>query len=978
MIEIFAHGDLLIERDNRMTLAGRAGQHQQGLPSPGTRIGSYELIRELGRGGMGAVYMARDVKLGRRVAIKFLHTEQPETTRRFIVEGRATARCSHENIVVIHDVGEHLGHPFMVLEYLQGKPLGKLLDRPLPPQRVLELIVPVVRALACAHEQGIIHRDLKPDNIFVTDAGTVKVLDFGIAKLGQDTFPDDLPSEPPADIPGERAGDLAGAANTGDTEQAGLTRRGAIMGTLAYMSPEQWGVDEVDARSDLWAVGIILYRMVAGKHPLAPLQGRELMVTGILSEPMPSVRSACPDLPDELAAVIDRCLRKPKAERIGSARELLAALEPLLLGRQTRSLQTYDNPYPGLGAFQEADAGRFFGRGREIAAALARLREQPLLGVVGPSGVGKSSFVRAGVLPAVKQSGEPWTGIVVRPGRHPLGSLAQALAPFLHGDATETTRAGTSPGDVTPEQLAERLRAEPGYLGSALRSRARRRNQRVLLVIDQLEELYTLVANASERLAFTACLASAADDPSAPVRVVVTIRSDFIDRVAEDSYFMAELARSLFFLAPPGRDSLRDALVEPAEQAGYQFESPAMVQHMLDHLTETHGALPLLQFAASKLWERRDRGRRLLTEDSYREIGGITGALASHADSVIAELAPAGQALARTVLVALVTPERTRAVVPLRELGELGGGPRATADVEYLVTHLAQARLLVIQTGGVAEGDASAGAPGAAVEIVHESLIHTWPRLRRWLDENQDDAAFLAELRNAARQWQARGRPSGLLWRGEAMEEARRWHRRYHGELPEAQRDYLAAVFHLADRSRRMRRVLLGGAFGFMTLLVAAAAVALLVIRDAERKAAEKAIEAQNAANVAQERLEQVEQKERERARAAEEAQASERKAQANAQALARSNAELAEQADALARSLEAATKARRKEREAKNLALENEAQARQAEEEAHLIIQRLQQKLEDMSDRIRELEELLETLIDDVQVQPAAMGGAR
>jgi serine/threonine protein kinase len=958
--------------------------HPDALPPPGTRIGSYELVRELGRGGMGAVYMARDLKLGRRVALKFLHTEHPETTRRFIYEGRATARCSHENIVVIHDVGEHEGHPFMVLEYLQGKPLGKLLGQSLPPQRALELIVPVVRALVCAHEQGIIHRDLKPDNIFVMDAGTVKVLDFGIAKLAQEALSDDVVEALPAAAARADArdtGDIDDApdtGNTGDTEQSGLTRRGAIMGTLAYMSPEQWGVDEVDARSDIWAVGIILYRMLAGKHPLAPLQGRELVVTGILSEPMPSVRSACPDLPDELAAVIDRCLRKPKAERMGSARELLAALEPLLLGRQTRSLQTYDNPYPGLGAFQEADASRFFGRGREITAALARLREQPLLGVVGPSGVGKSSFVRAGVLPAVKQSGESWTGVVVRPGRHPLGALAQALAPFLQGESTETTRAGTAPGDMSIEHLTGRLRTEPGYLGSALRGRARRRGQRVLLVIDQLEELYTLVADTRERLAFTACLASAADDAGAPVRVVLTIRSDFLDRVAEDSYFMAELARSLFFLAPPGRDSLREALVEPAEQAGYRFESPAMIQHMLDHLAESHGALPLLQFAASKLWEQRDRGRRLLTEESYRDIGGITGALASHADAIIAELPPAGQALARTVLVALVTPERTRAVVSLRELGELGSGSRAVEDIQFLVTHLAQARLLVIQTGGQTDAAAAADMTGATVELVHESLIHTWPRLRRWLDENQDDAAFLAELRNAARQWQARGRPSGLLWRGEAMEEARRWHRRYHGELPEVQRDYLAAVFHLADRSRRLRRVLLGGAFGFMTLLVAAAAVALIVIRDAEREAARQAIAAQESAEMAESRLLQVEEKERDRTRAEAEARASEKKAQANAQALGRTNAELAQQTEALVRSLEAATRARRKEREAKNLALENEAQARQAEEEAHLIIQRLQQKLEDMSDRIRELEELLETLIDDVQVQPAAAGGAR
>ena len=129
------------------------------------------------------------------------------------------------------------------------------------------------------------------------------------------------------------------------------------------------------------------------------------MVTGVLEEPMPSVRSACPDLPDELADVIDRCLQKRKDQRIGSARELLDALEPLLPGRYVRRLRSDESPYAGLKSFQESDAHRFFGRSREVAAAVTRLRDTPLLGIVGPSGVGKSSFVRAGIVPALKVVG---------------------------------------------------------------------------------------------------------------------------------------------------------------------------------------------------------------------------------------------------------------------------------------------------------------------------------------------------------------------------------------------------------------------------------------------------------------------------------------------------------------------------------------------------------------------------------------------
>ena len=320
------------------------------------------------------------------------------------------------------------------------------------------------------------------------------------------------------------------------------------MGTLPYMSPEQWGAGNatVDHQTDLWAVGILLFEMVAGQHPLAPRKGWDLMVTGVLREPMPSVRGVCPDLPDELADLIDRCLQKAKPQRVGSARELLDALEPLLPGRFIRRLRSDESPYAGLKSFQESDAHRFFGRARDVAAAVARLRDAPLLGIVGPSGVGKSSFVRAGVVPALKASGESWSTLVVRPGRSPMAALAYALTPMLSTSASHTgtatapgtaaagatATAVTGTGSVTvsadlsqQQQLVERLYAEPGYLGAALRSRARNRGQHILLFVDQFEELYTQVPDPRERLAFTACLAGVCDDADhpAPPRAVAAL-----------------------------------------------------------------------------------------------------------------------------------------------------------------------------------------------------------------------------------------------------------------------------------------------------------------------------------------------------------------------------------------------------------------------------------------------------------------------
>ncbi|HSP81272.1 MAG TPA: serine/threonine-protein kinase, partial [Myxococcaceae bacterium] len=661
-----------------------------GTPRPGTRIHHYELIRELGSGGMGTVFLARDMRLGRRVAIKFLHSNDPDLTKRFVLEARATARCSHENIVIIYEVGEYGGSPFMVLEYLQGQALTKLISegKRLPPARAVELMVPVVRALACAHEQNIVHRDLKPDNILVTESGTIKVLDFGIAKVLQG-------EEPAGELTGEVRAPSLPVEGLGE-DISNLTRRGAIMGTLAFMSPEQWGIGvPIDHRTDIWAVGIMLFRMIYGKHPLHPLRGEQLMCTGFLDEPMPRLREKVPDVPQELADVVDRCLLKHKEQRFPDALSLLRALEPFLPGRYTRELRIDESPYAGLSSFQETDADRFFGRAHEISALVTRIRDRPLMGVVGPSGAGTSSFVRAGLVPALKRSGEQWETLVIRPGRNPMAALVSIVAPLV-GSST------TLSDDIQEQQkLAERLASEPGYVGTVLRSRARRERRNILLFVDQFEELYTLVPDASVRLAFTACLSAIADDATSPMRVVLSIRSDFLDRVSEDQRFMTELGQGLFFLASPSSEGLRDALVQPAEMAGYRFESEEMISHMLEHLEATQGALPLLQFAATKLWESRDPARNLLTVESYNAIGGIAGALASHADSVLAELSPQARALARAVFLRLVTPERTRAIVSVDELHELS---RGGAEIQRLVAQLVQARLLVVQTGAGASG----------------------------------------------------------------------------------------------------------------------------------------------------------------------------------------------------------------------------------------------------------------------------------
>jgi len=270
----------------------------------------YAELREIGSGGMARVVLAHDRLLERLVALKLLRSNEPELMQRLLNEARITARCQHDNVVVIYEVGQQNGCPYIVLEYLQGKPLSALLDGAwrLPYARAVELLAPVLRALQRVHELGVVHRDLKPDNIFILESGISKLLDFGIAKL--------LAPVPP---------------DSGLAPDPKLTKAGMLVGTYEYMSPEQWSGVGIDHLTDLWACGIVLYTMICGHHPLHPRSGMQLLVTAMLDTPMPSMWGAAPpEVPHELIAVVDRCLRKPKEQRWQTAQDLLVALSPFL------------------------------------------------------------------------------------------------------------------------------------------------------------------------------------------------------------------------------------------------------------------------------------------------------------------------------------------------------------------------------------------------------------------------------------------------------------------------------------------------------------------------------------------------------------------------------------------------------------------------------------------------------------------------
>ena len=314
--------------------------------SPRT-IGDYVVLRELGRGGMGAVYLAQDPVLDRKVAIKVIagYRDHPGARARFLVEARAVARLSHPNVVAVFRAGEHDGEPYLVAEYIDGVALDQV-PRPLAPDVLRELALGLARGLAAAHKEGILHRDVKPGNAIVGKDGTVKLLDFGLAKLDERSgvepaaTPTAAPSTTIADsptVPGTptaRTGDpdatrtftppaneatpSAGAADAGE-----LTQAGSRMGTPRYMPPEAWRGERLTAASDVFSLGLVLWELIAGRHPLAALEPEALPAA---AAHVPSLTTAGVPVRPALARVIDRAVAADPGARPADASALVTAL----------------------------------------------------------------------------------------------------------------------------------------------------------------------------------------------------------------------------------------------------------------------------------------------------------------------------------------------------------------------------------------------------------------------------------------------------------------------------------------------------------------------------------------------------------------------------------------------------------------------------------------------------------------------------
>ena len=442
-----------------------------------------------------------------------------------------------------------------------------------------------------------------------------------------------------------------------------------MVGTIGYMSPEQVRGLPIDHRTDVFSFGVLLYELLSGKHPFR----RETTVgtlTAILEDTPAELSSLSRGVPPALSGIVGRCLEKDREQRFRSAHDLALSLEAVLAAPAgAASLEEVEerSPYPGLSSFTEKDAGQFFGRETEVAALWERVRR--LSGVIGPSGAGKTSFVRAGV---VASSPAGWGTLVCTPGAAPFRGLGQALVPELAGDV---------------EALQRMLSVDDPDVAFDLVSRWRKGHGEALLVVDQFEELFTLnPAEVQERFAsLLGRLARAGD-----VHVLLSLRDDFLMKCA-DHVPIAKVFESLSPIPALSREGLGRALVEPATKRGYRFEDEALVAEMVESVEGARGALPLLAFAVGRLWEKRDREKKVLTRAAYEEIGGVAGALAQHAEATMDRIGATREPTVREIFRNLVTSHGTRAVAEREELLSLFPDRKAAEDVLRL---LVDARLL--------------------------------------------------------------------------------------------------------------------------------------------------------------------------------------------------------------------------------------------------------------------------------------------
>jgi len=742
--------------------------------------GRYRILQVLGSGGFGVVVCALQtgpMGFRRKVAIKRLHhtsTDHTSIDRRsedaLISEARLGGLIRHKNIVAIYNLEQDEDGWLVVMEYVEGMTLFDLLARcrqagaPLPTTTVIDIAAQICSGLAHAHSLtddggrllGLVHRDLKPANLMLTSDGLVKIMDFGIARTQRWTDP----------------------------------LEGMIAGTSTYMSPEQSaGSKKLDHRADLYSLGVVLFELLTMRPP--PSHPVEL-------------REALAGLKPGMRDLLSQALEPDPRDRIASAKAFGAALRAMTQAPNPISIEAVVSswqperteavpggidgnpadvldssssgrrPYRGLRGFDVSDGALFFGRDDESRRLAQRISSEPMVTVTGVSGVGKSSLLRAGVAPLLPDLDFCWC----RPGTAPIASLLVALG-------NDSSR-------------RDELANHPSSIRTLMRPKQ-------VLIIDQAEELFTLTDPSTARV-MANILAQVVQEDEA--RVVLVVREDFFVPLVTLPPLARLAHRVVEVLAPPGRAELHEVLCRPLEDYGYRFEDDALIEEVLDMVENEPAALALLQFCADRLWDDRDTERRCLLRSSYREIGGVSGALAHHAEQVYQTLTQGQRRALRDLMLKLVTHEGTRQPARFRELTETARDAHLTAA---LLDHLITVRLL----------NAREGMDGQAIiEVVHEALIERWARLSQWRNNDREGLLLQQNLKQATQTWNQRGRSADLLWRGDMLAEYHLWRQRSQITLTQTQRDFITCSLAQANRGRRRTLIAVGAVLIALTTLL--------------------------------------------------------------------------------------------------------------------------------------------------------------
>ncbi|MDC3957466.1 protein kinase [Polyangium jinanense] len=796
-------------------------QHLLALPDAERRLGPFLLVEQLGRGGFAPVWLAREIYGAtelRTAAVKLFaigtrsdaSASAAALRRQILEEARSLCQVEHPSVVRFYSlpIDETRGVMGLAMEYVAGSPLAQRIaaEGRLPVPEVIAIGIALASALAAVHRAGLVHRDVKPANV-IEAAGVHKLIDFGIAATDErsaprtrfESGPAELPSLPPETtrLRGS-AEDITRPLELGDGAPLGALER---YGTIGYIDPVVFATGAgATAASDLYALGATLFECLTGRLP-ARSPGGHGFSDAVLDgrHPAPPVGELAPEVPEPLARLVDTLLAPERAARPRSAEQ--TAIELLRIQAElagpSRALPPEDiGPFRGLGRFGEKDRDVYFGRSSEIAATIESVRTRGLVALVGPSGSGKSSLARAGVLPRVAEGalgGWPraWDTVITEPGHDPRAAIAAALSSFV-----------PCAGALTPEALSR-----------ALVTRAREAERGIVLLVDQLDELVTLAGGPSRAWAIE--LLGQLAEPALPgVRVIVTLRRDLLDPLLALAGLGKALIRGSVLLEPMTESAWAAVIDQGLGAYGYALEDEALREEILADVRRMSSAMPLVQFALTELWDRRDREAMRITRVGVAAIGGIAGALERHAEATLADLGAevrGAEAGARALLLALTTPRGTRENRSRPEL-EQAVGPGATE----VIAAFEQARLVVASAEGLT--------------LAHEALLAQWGRLRRWVEEARDDRLLAEELEQDATRW--RETPALVpLWSRHRLAFAEDVVRREAARPSADARAFLAAA---RRAERRARLVITGAALAALVMSAGAGAAYVRAIRAKE------------------------------------------------------------------------------------------------------------------------------------------------